>query len=660
MAKHFNHDYDGGAPDVPLSVGDRFYGQDRGMDFEFLRDKIGQVIEDLLEDQALKVSGGLVIQGTGDTLTISPCVGYAKFSIDEPGDFGAALPPAVAARDVVARVESTQQTDMAISSATLDGVTVNYVKLRYVETTVYSRSRAKKAGSYAYAVEPDFEFVVDSTAPGTYDILLATFVGAVAGTFAIDNLGARNINSQNEQIVTIEDSVSENDIVVANWDRKKYKKADTTWTQKLTEVVIPGTDPVPHNWTRLTETKWLVSYFDTPNLFIVAFEFDEDGTPTFGTPVTYTVTGSFPSAGNLIALTATKAVKINGDASPGTTAMYGRVIDVSGLVVSIGSENTLYTARNGNNVQSCRKNSTHFVIKEEINASPPRQPTGSAWLVSGTTITQAGTFQSLGAVKFAFRIQSYRDDAIAVTTTYDADVRGDFQVWGCDNSGVWTQLTSTILGGVDQVNYGAQDLERLTPLVFVGGVNTSFKVAPQGFFASMDSNDYPMIDINLNQVFGVNPLASLSIGWGVQYNSGYHLERPFGVNNQLNMWVVDGNRQRIGKAIEFDEALIIQDGTMTMVSRDSGWMGNDVSVRSILSFELAPHFRGIATHAASAGGLLTMQFSGVKGGFSGLTPDADYYLTAAGVLATSGLVKVGKALSATEILIQPEDPTGLD
>jgi hypothetical protein len=77
----------------------------------------------------------------------------------------------------------TQQTNLALASATLNGIATNYVKVRYNELDGNTRARAKSSGTYAYETVPSFTFVVDTVAPTIYDLCLTTFVGTAGGAF---------------------------------------------------------------------------------------------------------------------------------------------------------------------------------------------------------------------------------------------------------------------------------------------------------------------------------------------------------------------------------------------------------------------------------------------------------------------------------------------
>lgn len=188
MNKVGNYKYNG---NIPAMGGDIFRGQDMIRDHWFLQDRIGKVLKDLGEEIPIIISGGIVSKGAGDTLNITPCIGYHKIQVEVP-DSWEASPPSKMNADVDAiRVESIQQTNMAISSATLNGSTTNYVKLKFALTNGNTRQRAIKQNSYNYELVPSFSFVVDSVAPTEYEICLTTFVGSTGGSFIFTDYGTK-------------------------------------------------------------------------------------------------------------------------------------------------------------------------------------------------------------------------------------------------------------------------------------------------------------------------------------------------------------------------------------------------------------------------------------------------------------------------------------
>lgn len=188
IEKYGNQQYSG---NIPLRVGDRRFSQDRVRDFWFKMDRMGQIYNDIVNQLPILLSGGVVTQGTGASLDITAGYGYAKFNVEIPNSF-ASTPPTKLTADVESiRVKWATQNDINASSAncsvysiTDDGVTVHYVKMRYLEENGNTRARAKAVGTYAYEITPSFDLQVDTVAPTNYDILLATFTSA-AGTYTI-------------------------------------------------------------------------------------------------------------------------------------------------------------------------------------------------------------------------------------------------------------------------------------------------------------------------------------------------------------------------------------------------------------------------------------------------------------------------------------------
>lgn len=185
--KHHNLDYASG---IPIAVGDRHHAQDKFRDIQFLRDRIGALSRDAIGEVPVFVSGGIVTQGNGDNLDITPAVGYVGGHTVTLPDSLATLPGTTTTEDIKVRVSSPQQTNLAIGSATLDGSTVNYVKLAYAEVNGNTRDRAKLAGSYAYERLASFTITVDAIAPVAGEILLSTFVGSTGQPFIFS--GARS------------------------------------------------------------------------------------------------------------------------------------------------------------------------------------------------------------------------------------------------------------------------------------------------------------------------------------------------------------------------------------------------------------------------------------------------------------------------------------
>lgn len=211
IAKHMNMEYSGG---FPLNAGDRYYSQDLGRDYHYLLDRLGLLAQDIIGERPLIVSGGVVSKGgSADEINITPCVGYVEFEVDVPNSF-ASLPPSVSQEDIeMKRVVSIQQTNLDISAtATLDGSTTNYVKLNYAEADGASRTRAKKAGSYAYDQSPSFAIVVDDTAPTDKDIVLLAFTWDGVLANALEKIGGQR-SPMLLDLLAVKSKYPENDII---------------------------------------------------------------------------------------------------------------------------------------------------------------------------------------------------------------------------------------------------------------------------------------------------------------------------------------------------------------------------------------------------------------------------------------------------------------
>ena len=169
---------------VPVSIGDFIYEQDYIRDLRFLQSQVGQLTYDLTNQRMpVRMSGGGLTQGSGTTLNITAGTGWVSFNVTYPNDLSS-LPGTVLTGDINVPVSWTQQTNMAIPGATADNVTLNYVKIQYIETDGNTRAYAKKAGTYSYESIPGFTITVNSTAPTQYDLCLGSFTLSVSGTLS--------------------------------------------------------------------------------------------------------------------------------------------------------------------------------------------------------------------------------------------------------------------------------------------------------------------------------------------------------------------------------------------------------------------------------------------------------------------------------------------
>jgi hypothetical protein len=188
LNRHFNNQFETvGAAKVPKAVGDRYWGQDFTRENRYLQGLAGRLFLQSFGVNTALLSGGLVTVGSSKTrLNITAAVGIADYDIDvQYDDSGWAVPAATETRQIPVRVEAPAQTDFDISGATLDGVTTNYLKLRYAELNVQSRVKQFASGSFFYSVSESYVLAADSSAPTTKDIVLATFIGNGTTTLTI-------------------------------------------------------------------------------------------------------------------------------------------------------------------------------------------------------------------------------------------------------------------------------------------------------------------------------------------------------------------------------------------------------------------------------------------------------------------------------------------
>lgn len=166
-----------GTPSIPVAVGDRHYAQDLFRDLRYHQEQNGLVFERLFGTGKVIIEGLVVTQGVGHTINITAGKALNLFNIEIPHRTNAwALPPDTETIDIkTLTVIESNISNLAITSAVTDGVTINYVKLKYNEIDGNTRTRAKKSGTYSYEVKPFYTITVDNVAPTTYEVVLETF-----------------------------------------------------------------------------------------------------------------------------------------------------------------------------------------------------------------------------------------------------------------------------------------------------------------------------------------------------------------------------------------------------------------------------------------------------------------------------------------------------
>jgi hypothetical protein len=382
VSKHGNWDYSAG---VPINDGDLYYSPDKIRDFQYSVDQAGQLSKALTGTAPIVLQGGVVTQGAGDTLNITACLGLVYYSVTIPDTF-AAFPPSTTTADALRFVESTVQTNLAIPSATLNGVAVNYIKLRFAEINGNTRTKAYAAGTYAYERIPSFTFTVSTVVPDAkYDLCLGTLVGSAGGTFTfLQGLSTGYVNpkaNDRSYVVAPGCTIAANDVVeYINGGVRKLQNMPE-WLTGSSTSFFSGSATY-YSVAALSSTKICVCYVGTDTYgyaFVVtvndtsierhpAVAFNavftgylsavalsatsvcvayQNGSTSYGNAIVLTITGTVVTFGSIVAFNATITTDIAMVALSATSvcvmyhssATYGTaiILTITGTVITYGT-----------------------------------------------------------------------------------------------------------------------------------------------------------------------------------------------------------------------------------------------------------------------------------------------------------------------------------
>lgn len=182
IKRHHNFDYNLGSPNYPLSVGDRYYAQDQERDFFHAIDKAGLSLKDVIKNKDVIIGKLDIRQKSGTDLMSIPSIQfYGSKTIFIPDDYSSIPPTLVQNKVQFIRGEATFKEFNIVGTATLDGATINYIKIQYKDVDGNTRNRAKASGSYSFEQYSSAVLTVDPIAPTSSEILLATLVGSGSG-----------------------------------------------------------------------------------------------------------------------------------------------------------------------------------------------------------------------------------------------------------------------------------------------------------------------------------------------------------------------------------------------------------------------------------------------------------------------------------------------
>ena len=318
-----------GGNDIPDLTNDRYYAQDRVRDYWAPIDQVSRALSAMTNGANVKLRGADITQGSSPTLMNVPAqFGVVRYQVTVPGSFAAAFPPTADTETIFVPVETTEQLDTSLASATLDGSTTNYVKIAYAETDGPTRTRAKISGSYVYEKIPSFTLTIDATAPTDFELSVATFTGDGVGALSITQAGTWTIDVP----VTFSDDVTaSNDLTVSNEltvtgqaTVETLVRTDQMGPSVYTDTGVISTSPftLPSgeyyadfqlvNPSAATEHQWELQYLDSTATWRSAITFRPTGNPgTVSVPFYFQLIRSDGNNWRLLRNTGSENIRFN-------------------------------------------------------------------------------------------------------------------------------------------------------------------------------------------------------------------------------------------------------------------------------------------------------------------------------------------------------------
>ena len=695
--KHHNTLYSGG---FPVAVGDRHHAQDKFRDFDYLRDKIGAILQDISTGIPVLLKGGQVTKGTGDTLDITPATGYVPFDVTTPDDMSTLPGSTLTATLRSVRVESTQQNNLAIGSATLDGSTVNYVKLAYAEVTAgNTRSRAKAAGSYDYEQSPSFTITVDSTPPTSDEIQLDTFTGT-AGEEDFIFSGARTASPMESQVVEMDAapfdiadgeavSVTSKGQIFAGHGKPYFFTGQAGPITNASAIDICDLDG---------QGRWAVAVIDADNsergdIYIATMT--ATGTFTFGAVQTFETDACVPfspndgSANGLLRVFAPEpdvVIVVWRDDTNNVTEI--RAGTVSGDTVTYGTPQNLHggTDTRAGDLTVLDQNKYAFIF---IDIAGTTLTGNIIDRTPGTTTLAVGTDQASAddaTQNLSMKIVRVTDTSFVVGYSPDtaemaiqaATVSGTTITWGGEVS-FTTTTTGTrefdviaMQSATKGIGYcSAEAADSIIARAFTIAGNAVTMVAGENRLAMSNVNfpsDRPGAERMMPFAGGPDDTRYLvlhsdksssdevaAIEIRTDEASGFGNPRPFdGFSANATVYMHDTYLAQMGAAFPVPTTdLSFGNGVFACVGIQANWRFSGAT--RIQAAVWAESQIGIADEAISAGERGRVIVHGVKRGLSGLVPGAWYYADDDGALQTEQSERpIGVALTEDSIFVIPE------
>jgi hypothetical protein len=486
---------------------------------------------------------------------------------------------------------------------------------------------------------------------------------------------------KNSKTVTIQDNINENEIVVLDWGESLYRKASTSFNpwnsfQLLTTVADP---PLVASifLVRLSQNRYAYIYDTTspPECGISVITTNVDGTISQGTVQTFTDLQS-AAVRKVIHVDTDKIVILYEDAAG--SDLYARAVSFSGSTVTIGAATLLDSVNTSFDFNGCRVKAGFFVYHH----SDTGDNIGRLQLcsLSGTTISKVGSEYNTTKVVAGFdadHLANVRDNVIVYQYEDNAGTGAFLKLYHISDTGTFTPFQETTReiffpdSGYDTQNTTMfvrnlwEDYFIVFRRVPVGNSVFVFRVPFDGdpVAASLDQvQSYHPRVVHEQLFYGGNNLSSIFLET-TTYKPGFYCMQENGLDTNI---IFISRKGIFGFIPGWGED---KSGRWQVACTDKYrglFIGSTVDTSEIYgrTFRGFQKVVGIATESVVAAQSLEVQFKGIKNGFTGLTPEADYYLKEDGTLGADDgtldnierLVKIGKAVSTTEIDINIVEP----
>ena len=645
---------------IPDGDGDLLYEQDRSRDFAWLWDRVGALAMDVAPSSAgFYVSGGVVTAHAGNTtFDIGAGVGYAPWNVDLGNT--SMVPPGTASETVAAvRVEWTAQSGVG----SVSGTTIYYVKIAYGEADGLLRARAKAAGTWYFTKAPSFQVVIDTSPPGTLEILLATAT-VVSGSIAAITPAQPAAASGTERYAPISGyTPAAGDVVelTASGYLRKMKRIGST-------SQIAAAQPAAIMLCKVGTYSFCALYYKTGIGWYarVGVVDPNDLSITYGTEQQVWATATMYRA-SICAMTSTLALVAQ---CTDGGQLYVRTLSISGNAITVNGTVSGAATAYLNGV--CSRDATTAGLCWSTDAPPGQNLTVALVTVSGTTPSIGSSASSTVGANSIFWNTGHGGANLAIsadgktfTVFYSASASPYQACWQAHyySAGAWTYSnrgpfswgTEALPGSC--IDFNGTDLLYDASYSMDAAVTYYSKSALYSLrYSGTDGLEIMNVMRIGNNQQGLRQLALMDSAEHVaaMIGAGYVTDTS-SLNRIYRLNFVRKAKGASPSVVVGDEIVIdksatgVQHAGLCCLSGEIAVMaGSQASLDCwCVAFKRQNRIIGVAIDACG-----TVQRSGTVT-LSGLTPNAVYGVDDAGALAASpGTARIGIALSATKLLLQ--------